>query len=119
MYSINDITINSKVQGIKGHNIEFPNPIVSQKDEELEFIKTDNKGWYLCRNKNGEEAWFPKNYLKLQSGKYIMKQDYTNKEYNITIGEKGLVKIIESGWVWVEMENGHSGWVPLECLKKI
>lgn len=116
---MNNFTIGCRVIAIKEHITEFPNPITTQTGEKVEFINKDDKGWYFCKKKNGEKGWIPKNYLEIQENTFIMKQDYDAREMNIKIDEEGEVKIIESGWCWVELSSGKSGWVPFECLKII
>ena len=116
---MNNFTLGCKVQSIKNHIVEFPDPISTYYGEKLEFIKKDNKGWFLCRKSNGKEGWVPKNYLDVTSGDYFMNQDYNAREMDIKLKEEGEVKIIESEWCWVELFSGKSGWVPFESLKII
>ena len=114
---MSNFTNNCKIKAIKNHITEFPDPIKTYSGEKLEFIKKDDKGWYFCKKDNGREGWVPKNYLDIHENNYIMKQDYNARELDIKVDEEGIVKIIESGWCWVELSTGKSGWVPFECLE--
>ena len=109
---------------IKPHRSEVPIPFQAKKGEVVSGMEkpTQWEGWLYCRTENGIYGWVPKAFvtpLKNSSQKYQFVRAYNAFEITAVKGEIVNIKETESGWAWIEKENGEEGWIPLENLKSI
>lgn len=107
---------------IGAYRSPYPRPIVFQKGEKVtigrEFTEDpDWKDWVWCEGEHGNQAWVPKQYLKIEAGGGVMSTDYNALELSVTTGETLAVYEIVNGFAMAEKQSGERGWVPLKNLQ--
>lgn len=106
---------------IKEYTSEFPDPIKMLKGETLhiEEKETEWKGWLWCIHPNGKAGWVSETFLVRDGDQGTAIQEYDATELTVQPGELLQVFNEIAGWYWCSMENGETGWVPVENLEKI
>ena len=107
---------------IKSHHSEVLTPFQAEKGEIVSGKEkpTQWEGWFYCKNKVGIYGWVPKAFLtpvKDSSEEFQFNRAYNASEISASEGEFVKIIEIESGWAWIENENGKLGWIPLEYLE--
>ncbi|MHA2010302.1 MAG: SH3 domain-containing protein [Promethearchaeota archaeon] len=113
--------IHKKCKVIAEYNSSFPEPLIIQKGEELKVVDRHSEwpGWIWCINRNNQEGWVPRNYIKLRNDVCIALQDYDATELSVSIDDELIIEYQESGWIWVTNKEGNKGWVPLQNVEII
>ena len=104
---------------IASHRSNYPNPIQFVKGETLVLGKRDTEypGWVWVTTPSEKDGWAPEPLIErtsINSGTAL--SEYTARELDTQVGD--LVSCVKElhGWLWVEKENGESGWVPKESV---
>ncbi len=99
--------------------ISSPNPIQFSKGDQLILRKRDTEyhGWIWVTTADNNEGWAPESLIERtssNSGNALV--EYTARELDTHIGD--IVSCIRElhGWLWIEKDNGESGWVPKETV---
>ena len=113
--------IEAKVRVRKAHQPESGRPLHLQAGDLLRYERreTPYAGWIWCTDSGGDQAWVPENWVAIQGDQCQMQREYFSIELRIQLEDMVRVLEVESGWAWVEHENGLLGWVPLECLEEL
>jgi hypothetical protein len=106
----------------KDYHSPYPDSILFFKGERVRIGEEydgdpDWKDWVRCQTANGNEAWIPKSYLKIDGNEGSLLQDYDARELSVTIGEILEVTEIVNGFGLAEKKDGQHGWVPMNHLE--
>ena len=107
---------------IESYQSPYPDPIIFHKGERVTVGKefTDDpdwKDWVWCEGQNNNQAWVPKQYLKIEAGQGTFITDYNARELSVVVGDVLLVYETVNGFVMAEKQSGERGWVPLRNLE--
>ena len=100
----------------------YPDPIIFHEGEKVTIGKefTDDpdwKDWVWCEGQNNNDAWVPKQYLKVEADQGEFITDYNALELSVGVGETLNIYEIVNGFGMAEKPNGERGWVPLKNLR--
>lgn len=105
------------------HISNYPHPIQFQVGECVEIEKTDDEypGWIWVTTADGNQGWAPIQYLQMDDSgnQATVKQDYSARELNTTIGERLTLHYELKGWGWVENAEHDCGWVPMKSIQRL
>ncbi|MDO9630256.1 MAG: SH3 domain-containing protein [Acholeplasmataceae bacterium] len=102
------------LQVIKSYTRSTDSPIKLAVHEKITVIKNDlDKGWFLLRNKYGEEAWAP---IKILRDSVII-QPYDSAELTAHKGDILKIYYEETGWFWCKNQEGEEGFIPKDNLE--
>ena len=109
---------------IEDYQSPYSEPIIFHKGEKVIVGKeyTDDpdwKDWVWCKGENDNEAWVPKQYLKIERKQGIFIIDYNALELSVVTGETLIVYDIVNGFSVAEKKNGERGWVPLKNIQAV
>lgn len=110
---------------IRHHFSNYASPIVLKTGDTVkignEYTGTENwPNWIFCLHEQTlRKGWIPKQILEIRNKRGVVKEDYTAKELNISVGEKVEGERILNGWIWARNMRNEAGWVPLVNLKKL
>lgn len=101
----------------------YPEPIIFHRGELValgdEFTDDpDWKDWVWCRGENDNQAWCPKQYLRIEGEHGEFLRDYNALELSVEMGEELIITETIGGFGMAEKPNGERGWVPLKKLEK-
>ncbi len=104
----------------KAYQSPYPKSIIFQEGDWVDIGKeyTDDpdwENWVWCKGKH-EQAWAPKQYLKISNGKGRFIKNYNALELCVYEGEELIVYEVINGFCLAEKENGKKGWVPMKNL---
>jgi hypothetical protein len=104
------------------YNTPYPDSIFFHEGEIVEVGEeyADDpqwENWVWCKGQNNNQAWTPKQFLKLENGKGIFIRDYDARELSVKVGEELLVGEVINGFGMAQRENGERGWVPMRCFE--
>jgi len=106
--------VSSRYIVVSSHTSDYPNPIQFSKGDELIRGACDAKyiGWIRVTIADNNEGWAPESLIQPTSshtGTALC--EYTARELDTHIGD--IVSCIRelNGWLWVERNDGESGWV--------
>ena len=107
---------------IADYQSPYPNPIIFYQGENVSVGKesTDDpdwKNWLWCEGQNDNQAWAPKQYLKIEADQGRFLHDYNALELSVSVGEKLDIYETINGFGMAEKPNGERGWVPLKNLQ--
>ena len=99
----------------KAYNREFNAPLVAPEGTVLEVIKRNDgiyTDWFVCRSKQGIEAYVPEKLLDIEGNNGKLRADYSSWELTVELDEI-LERLHEiSGWIWAKNSEGEFGWIP-------
>jgi hypothetical protein len=99
---------------IADYDTPFPNPLDLRAGQELAVGDRESEwlGWIWCTTSEGIGGWLPESYVIRQGNTATLRRDYDATELSVRAGEKLVVTMEESGWLWCENRTGQRGWVP-------
>ena len=104
---------------IANHTSNYPDPIHLTPGDPLVLGKTDDEypGWIWVTTSSGQAGWAPEAYVHVHAkGQGEATTAYTSRELNTQLGEHLLCLQELNGWLWVENEQGDTGWVPKHTI---
>ena len=116
------MTKSKRYRVIEDYQSPYPDPIIFHKGEKVTIGKefTDDpdwKDWVWCEGQNNNEAWVPKQYLKVEAEQGEFITDYNARELSVEIGDTLNVYEIVNGFGLAEKPSGERGWVPMKNLQ--
>jgi len=107
---------------IADYQSPYPDPIIFRKGEKVQIGKEftedpDWKDWVWCEGENGNKAWVPKQYLKMEAGLGVFLNGYDARELSVATGEVLTIYEKVNGFGLAEKPDGKRGWVPLRNLQ--
>ena len=106
-----------KVVVTKSYEQPYENPLAvvagAQLTPNFEEL-TKKEGWVWCTARDGRSGWTPRSWLTQSDGKWYANREFNAIELTVDPGEILKVDYEESGFVWVEKQDGKVGWVPCE-----
>lgn len=111
--------VSSRYIVVSSHTSGYPNPIQFSKGDELNLGECDAEyiGWIRVTIADNNEGWAPESLIaRTSSHTGTALSEYTARELDTHIGD--IVSCIRElhGWLWVERNDGESGWVPKESV---
>jgi hypothetical protein len=100
---------------VKAYQRPYAVPVKGRAGDVLiaDFTKqTDIIGWVWCRNAAGREGWVPQSWLRQQGEVFRLIRDFDAIELTVTPGQVVELHFSESGFCWVTLSSGETGWVP-------
>jgi hypothetical protein len=118
------ISSQNRYRVVADYQSPYPDSIIFRKGEKVQIGKEftedpDWKDWVRCESENGNKAWVPKQYLKMEAGSGVFLSDYDARELSVTVDEVINVYEIVNGFGMSEKQNGERGWVPLRNLEAL
>ncbi|MGI0115870.1 SH3 domain-containing protein [Zooshikella sp. RANM57] len=112
-----------KVQVIKTHISNYPNPIKFKCGESLLLgeIDTEYPNWIKVTTTEGNTGWAPLQYISVSSqpGSGVSTADYDANELNTHLGEKLDVIYELNKWFRVKNSQNVVGWVPAHTVEAV
>lgn len=118
---------------IKPHRSNYPDPLAVAKGQCLRLGERytgpeDWAHWIFCTTLDKRQAgWVPEQLLDRVSrvgdadrdgNTGIMRDDYTARELDVSVGDRLTGHRELNGWVWCERPGTtEAGWVPQACLQ--
>src|SRR4051794_16242582 len=70
-------------------------------------------GWVWCLAPDGRTGWAPRGWLERNGDEWRITRDYDAIELTVNAGDTLSIEFEESGFYWVEAQDGSKGWVPI------
>lgn len=109
---------------IQPHVSEFPEPMVLRRGDRVSVgeVYDGPEGWpdwYLCSAPGQAAGFVPGQILERHADRTAtLREDFTNRELDVTPGEILHGGRQQNGWVWATRpSDGAAGWVPLENVR--
>lgn len=104
-----------KVIVVKPYTREFEIPLVAPEGTILEVLRRNDglyTDWFVCRSRQGIEAYVPDELLEIDGRDGKLLADYSSWELTVQKGE--ILERLQSmgGWIWARTSEGEYGWVP-------
>ncbi len=104
-----------KVIVVRPYTREFETPMVAPEGTVLEILRRNDgvyNEWFVCRSRQGIEAFVPEEILEIDGKRGKLLTDYSSWELTVQTGEI-LERLQEmGGWIWAMNSEGEYGWVP-------
>ena len=104
---------------VTSHKSDYPDPIQFSKSDMLVLGKRDAEypGWIWVTTLDNNEGWAPESLIeRTSSNSGTALAEYTARELDTNIGDLVMCTSELHGWLWIEKDNGESGWVPKETV---
>jgi hypothetical protein len=104
---------------VTSHESTYSDPIQFSKGDILVLGKRDTEysGWIWVTTPDQKEGWAPESQIKrISSNSGTALAEYTARELDTKIGDLVMCTHELHGWLWIEKDNGESGWVPKETV---
>ena len=104
---------------IKPYTAQYPDPI-SFDDGAIVQVEHDDPeypGWFWCRVASGKAGWVHRSFLDACRGTTTGLRAYSAKELTVAGGERGTAIRQLDGWVYIRLDTGTEGWLPLDNMR--
>lgn len=106
---------------VKKYRTPYPDSIFFHEGERIEIggefsDDPDWKDWFWCKGQNDNQAWTPKQFVRVEDGFAVLIRDYDARELSVEVGEELVIGEVVNGFGTAEKPNGEKGWVPMKCL---
>jgi len=102
------------------HKSCFPEPIHFAPGDRLVLGKRDEEypGWIWVTIPSGLQGWAPEAIIRCETDTSgVALEEYMARELNAIQGERVRCTRELAGWLWVEDDKGHSGWIPKKSAR--
>jgi len=113
--------VQTKCRVISEYQSPYSDPLVIKAGEQLAIGEKESEwsGWVWCTNQNGKSRWVPEKYVQRQGDTALALRGYEATELTVSVGEELTLGEQESGWIWCTNQEGQSGWVPADHVRKL
>ena len=104
---------------IKPHHPEPQDPVIFTRGEQFSFERrpTTWEGWLWCTTEDGQSAWVPEGWVRIEGDTCTLLRDYDPAELTVHPGDTLSGETTASSWLLAVTPDGQRGWVPLDCLQ--
>lgn len=105
---------------ITPHRSNYPDPIRLEAGDRVALGRIDDQypGWVWVTSPSGNEGWAPESLIQIdRPGSGLVTDAYTARELDTRTGDRLSCTSELNGWLWVQNENGETGWVPRETVQ--
>lgn len=97
------------------HKSSYPKPIHFSPGDTLELGKRDHEylGWIWVTTPSRNEGWAPKALIRRSTDRQgVALAEYSARELETQEGDQITCLRELNGWLWVENDQGATGWIP-------
>jgi SH3-like domain-containing protein len=100
---------------VRTYAATYADPISFEAGDRVEVQRPDAEfpGWHWCRNRSGKEGWVHRSFLEGEAGMTVGIRAYSARELSVDVGAAGTVLQQLDGWLYVELQDGRQGWLPV------
>jgi hypothetical protein len=98
----------------EAYTTQYRDPIAFRAGDAIrvEQQDADYPGWYWCRAPDAKQGWVHESLLSRSEGVATALKDYSARELDVRAGDRGRVRGVLGGWLYAELDDGRSGWIP-------